>query len=68
MDVARTEVFKGRVNHRFAQFAQDFGFEVLSCIAGSPRTKCKVESQMKLLDEIHAYQGRLTLLELSQLI
>lgn len=68
MDVARTEVFKGKVNHRFAQFAQDFGFEVLPCIAGRPRTKGKVESQMKLLDEIHAYQGQLTLLELSQLV
>lgn len=68
MDVARTEVFKGKINPRFAQFAQDFGFDVLPCIAGRPRTKGKVEAQMKLLDEIHAYQGQLTLLELADFV
>lgn len=68
MDEVRTEYSKGKINARFAQFAHDFGFETLPCIAGRPRTKGKVESQMKFLDEIHAYQGQLTFLELTQFI
>lgn len=59
MDVARTESFKGKVNSRFQQFADDYGFKVRPCIAGRPRTKAKVEAPMKILDEIRAYNGRL---------
>lgn len=58
MDEARTEYSKGIVNERFDQFAKDCGFELMPCKAGSPKTKGKVESPMKLLDEIHAYQGK----------
>jgi transposase len=68
MDEARTERSGGKVNARFAQFAQDFGFRIRPCIAGRPRTKGKVEAQMKLLDEIHAYQGQLSLTELQTFI
>ncbi|MDG4658637.1 IS21 family transposase [Ectobacillus antri] len=64
MDEPRTEYSSGKVNKRFAEFAKDFGFMVRPCIAGRPRTKGKVETQMKFLDEIHAYQGQLTLEEL----
>src|SRR5690606_27355748 len=46
----------------------DFGFKVRPCIAGRPRTKGKVEAQMKILDEIHAYQGKLSLVELQAYI
>lgn len=56
MDEARTEHFGGKVNTKFAQFAKDFGFKVKLCIVGRPQTKGKVETTMKLLDEIHAYQ------------
>lgn len=68
MDVARTEYSSGKVNSRFAAFAKDFNFKVRPCIAGRPRTKGKVETQMKFIDEIHAYQGQLTLEELYQFI
>jgi transposase len=68
MDEARTEHTPGKVNAKFAQFAKDFGFNVRPCIAGRPRTKGKVETTMKLLDEIHAYQGQLTLEELHQFV
>ncbi len=68
MDEARTEYSSGRVNNKFAQFANDFGFKVKPCIAGRPRTKGKVETTMKLLDEIHAYQGQLTLEELHRFV
>jgi hypothetical protein len=68
MDEARTEYYSGKVNTKFAQFATDFGFAVRPCIAGRPRTKGKVEAQMKLLDEIHAYQGQLSLAELHQYV
>src|SRR5690625_7957505 len=68
MEQPRTEHQKGKVNERFYQFAKDFGFEVKPCIAGRPQTKAKVEAPMKILDEIHAYQGQFNYEELNQFI
>lgn len=68
MDEARTEYFSGTINNKFAQFAQDFSFKVQPCIAGRPNTKGKVEAPMKLLDEIHAYQGKFTFEELHDFV
>lgn len=68
MDEPRTEYQKGTVNERFYQFAKDMGFEVKPCVAGRPRTKAKVEAPMKLLDEIHAYQGKFDYEELHQFV
>lgn len=59
MDVSRTEYSKGKVNNKFQQFADDYEFKVHSCIAGRPNTKAKVESPMKILDELKAYNGDL---------
>ncbi len=59
MDEARTNYYKGKVNNKFQQFADDYGFNVRPCIAGRPNTKAKVEAPMKLLDEIRAYNGTL---------
>lgn len=68
MDEPRTAYKKGKVNERFYQFVKDFGFEVKPCIAGRPQTKAKVEAPMKILDEIHAYQGQFNYEELNQFI
>lgn len=68
MDEPRTEYQKGKVNSRFFQFSKDMGFEVVPCIAGRPKTKAKVESPMKFLDEIHAYQGKFNYEELHQFV
>src|SRR5690606_34645690 len=68
MNEPRSEYVRGKVNPKFAAFADDFGFKVKPCVAGRPRTKGKVEAPMKLLDEIHAYQGKLSLLELQDFI
>jgi len=68
MDEPRTERQKGKVNGRFHQFAKDYGFEVKPCIAGRPNTKAKVEAPMKLLDEIHAYQGKFNYEELNKFV
>jgi len=68
MDEPRTEYQKGKVNERFFQFSKDMGFEVRACIAGRPRTKAKVEAPMKLLDEIHAYQGKFDYEELHKFV
>ena len=35
-------------------------FRVQPCIAATPRTKGKVESPMRILDELRAYNGKLT--------
>ncbi|MRB61672.1 IS21 family transposase, partial [Bacillus thuringiensis] len=68
MDEARTEHFSGTINNKFAQFSQDFSFKVQPCIAGRPNTKGKIEAPMKLLDEIHAYQGKFTFEELHDFV
>lgn len=68
MDEARTEYSKGVVNERFDQFVKDCGFEIHPCIAGRPYTKGKVETTMKLIDEIHAYQGKFDYEELHQFV
>ncbi|WP_051533792.1 IS21 family transposase [Desulfitibacter alkalitolerans] len=60
---ARTETSDGTVNPKFQQFADDYGFKVFPCIAGRPNTKAKVESPMKVIDEIMAYNGVLNTLE-----
>lgn len=64
MDKARSEYYKGSINSKFYEFAKDYGFKVQPCIAKRPRTKGKVESQMKILDELDAYQGKLSYKEL----
>lgn len=43
MDEPRNEYVKGKVNLKFAAFAEDFGFKVKPCVAGRPRTKGKVD-------------------------
>lgn len=68
MDVARTEYSNGKVNVRFQQFADDYGFHLHPCIAGRPQTKAKVEAPMKILDEIRAYNGKLNYCELNELV
>lgn len=59
MDIARTDKSEGKVNPKFQQFANDFGFKIKTCMAGRPNTKAKVESPMKLIDEIMNYNGLL---------
>lgn len=68
MDKPRTQYSKGKVNNKFQQFADDYGFAVRPCIAGRPNTKAKVEAPMKLLDEIRAYNGTLNFDELHELV
>lgn len=64
MDKPRTLKSAGEINKKFQAFADDFGFKVKPCVAKTPQTKGKVESTMKLLDEIRAYSGKLNLVEL----
>ncbi len=68
MDDSRTKYHKGKVNERFAQFAKDMGFDVKPCIARRAKTKGKVESPMKFVDEIHAYQGKFSYEGLHQFV
>jgi|SRR5690625_217573 len=68
MDQPRTKYRKGIINEKFYQYAKDIGFEVKPCIARRAQTKGKVESPMKLIDEIHAYQGKFDYEELNQFV
>lgn len=64
MDKARSMYMPGIENKEFEAFAKDFGFKTVACVAKSPQTKGKVEAPMKIVDEIRAYSGKLTLVEL----
>jgi len=64
MDISKSGHNKGKVNNKFQQFADDCGFKVQPCIAARPQTKAKVEAPMKILDELKAYNGDLSFIEL----
>lgn len=66
MDSPRTEYQTGRVNSVFQGFADDYGFLVKPCIAARPETKAKVESPMKILDELYAYNSELSYEQLAR--
>ncbi len=65
MDIARTERSEGKINNKFKQFADDYGFKVTPCIRARPNTKAKVENPMRIIDEIMNYNGILK--DMSQL-
>src|SRR5699024_2764703 len=68
MDQSRTKYEKGVVNEKFDQYAKDFNFEVRPCVARRAQTKGKVEAPMKIIDEIHAYQGKFNYEELNEFV
>lgn len=59
MDESRTRYQSGKINDEFQEFANDMGFIVKPCIAARAQTKGKVESPMRILDELYAYNGDL---------
>lgn len=59
MDKARTERCEGKINSKFQQLADDFGFNIVPCIRARPNTKAKVENPMRIIDEIMTYNGLL---------
>jgi transposase len=63
MDQARTEGREGKINNKFKQFADDFGFKIIPCVRARPNTKAKVENPMRIIDEIMTYNGLLENLE-----
>ena len=63
MDKSRTEHSDGKINPKFQQLANDFGFKVVPCIRARPNTKAKVENPMRIIDEIMAYNGILENME-----
>ncbi len=44
-----------KINNKFKQFSKDFGFEIKLCKVRKPQTKGKVETNMKFIDRIKAY-------------
>lgn len=45
------------LNVKFDEFCKDYGIEVKSCIARRPKTKGKIETQNKIVDELKNYSG-----------
>ncbi|WP_315078129.1 DDE-type integrase/transposase/recombinase [uncultured Clostridium sp.] len=63
MDKARTERSDGKINTKFQQLADDFGFKIVPCVRARPNTKAKVENPMRVIDEIMIYNGMLENIE-----
>lgn len=63
MDQARTESSSGKINNKFKQLADDFGFKIVPCVRARPNTKAKVENPMRIIDEIMNYNGTVSNLE-----
>lgn len=59
IDKARTESSVGKVNPKFQQLSDDFGFNIVPCVRARPNTKAKVENPMRIIDEIMSYNGLL---------
>lgn len=57
---ARTRKKEAVLNTTFEAFAKDYGIIVRPCLAMRPETKGKVETSMKELDELTAYNGEYT--------
>lgn len=68
MDEPRTAYSSEKVNNKFQQFADDYGFKVRLCIAVRSNIKAKIEAPMKLLDEIRGYNSTLDFEELNELV
>lgn len=68
MDQPRTKGSKGKVNSRFQQFSEDYAFRVQPCVASTPKTKGKVEAPMRILDELKAYNGKLSYMGFVELL
>lgn len=63
MTNSRTTFSKGKPNKKFEQYANDFGFTIKPCLSKRPQTKAKVESPMRIIDEILNYNGVLDNIE-----
>jgi len=59
MDDSRTKYTHGKINNKFQQFSDDYGFEIKACLRARPKTKAKVENPMRVIDEIMNYNGQL---------
>lgn len=56
---SRLAGIKGLIDNKANQFLSDFSFIFKLCITRCPQTKGKVNRQIKILDEIHTYEGKL---------
>ncbi|MFM1581445.1 IS21 family transposase [Helcococcus bovis] len=68
MDEPRTKDSDGKINNKFNQFLNDFNISLKACMARRPQTKGKVESSMKILKEIYAYQTKINYEQLLKLV
>lgn len=59
VDIPRRGSVPAKLNAEIVEFANTFGTTFTICRPRRPQTKGKVETSMKFLDEIHAYQGQL---------
>ena len=57
VDRANSRIGHVKINSKFAQYAKDIGFNVVTCKAYRPQTKGKVEALAKLVDRLKIYNN-----------
>ena len=57
VDRANSRIGHVKINSKFAQYAKDMGFNVITCKAYRPQTKGKVEALAKLVDRLKIYNN-----------
>ena len=57
VDRANSRIGHVKINSKFAQYAKDIGFNVITCKAYRPQTKGKVEALAKLVDRLKIYNN-----------
>ena len=68
MDVAKTDFSEGTINIKFAQFALDYGFEIVPCKSFNPQLKGHVEQPNRIYERLRAYNGDYSLLQFNRLV
>lgn len=60
VDTPRNKGNEAIINTRFIEFAKNYGFKILPCMPYRAKTKGKVETKNKMLEQIKNYNGTYT--------
>lgn len=60
VDKPRTKEREAVINSKFMEFSKNYDFKILPCMPYRPKTKGKVETKNKILEQIKNYNGTYT--------
>jgi len=50
LDQIKIEGSEGKINNKFKQLVDDFGFKIVPCLRARTNTKTKIENLMRIID------------------